>query len=126
MADSDTGPAGSDADKHSSRPSDKDANKMMEDPIMRDYVKKILGEDAEPPADYASLIIESRRRGREGLPQPHLRPHRCDKHLQDFLDGIFFGEFWAPAKVYFRCLGSKQGEEPERYTPQTDQHTPKR
>ncbi|KAJ1725616.1 hypothetical protein LPJ53_000286 [Coemansia erecta] len=90
-------------------------NKLMEDPIMRDYVKKILGDDAEAPADFASLIIESRRRGREGLPQPHLRPHRCDKHLQDFLDGIFAGEFWQPAKIYFRCLGSKQGDEPERY-----------
>ncbi|KAJ2394185.1 hypothetical protein GGI05_002149 [Coemansia sp. RSA 2603] len=96
---------------------DKDENpsKLMQNPIMRDYVKKILGEDAEPPADFASLIIESRRRGREGLPQPHLRPHRCDKHLQDFIDGIFAGEFWQPAKIYFRCLGSKQGDEPERY-----------
>ncbi|KAJ2779814.1 hypothetical protein GGI15_003755 [Coemansia interrupta] len=95
-------------------------NKLMEDPIMRDYVKKILGDDAEAPADFASLIIESRRRGREGLPQPHLRPHRCDKHLQDFLDGIFAGEFWQPAKIYFRCLGSKQGDEPERYRPNAD------
>ncbi|KAJ1647603.1 hypothetical protein LPJ64_001061 [Coemansia asiatica] len=105
------------------RSSSEDAKqaKMMEDPIMRDYVKKILGENAEPPADYASLIIESRRRGREGLPQPHLRPHRCDKHLQDFLDGIFQGGFWGPAKVYFRCIGSKQGEEPDRYKLQSSQ-----
>ncbi|KAJ2286001.1 hypothetical protein IWW55_007094, partial [Coemansia sp. RSA 2706] len=70
------------------------------DPIMQDYARKILGEDAEMPKDYASLIIEGRRRGREGLPQPHLRPHRCDKHLQDFFDGIFLGEAWEPAKVY--------------------------
>ncbi|KAI8322309.1 hypothetical protein GQ54DRAFT_150957 [Martensiomyces pterosporus] len=86
------------------------------DPVLQDYAKKILGEDAEVPEDYASLIIESRRRGRAGLPQPHLKPHRCDKHLQDFLDGLFLGEVWAPAKTYFKCLGSKQGEEPERYT----------
>ncbi|KAJ2882415.1 hypothetical protein GGI21_002391 [Coemansia aciculifera] len=85
------------------------------DPIMQEYAKRILGEDAEMPEDYAELIIEARRRGRAGLPQPHLRPHRCDKHLQDFLDGIFLGEIWQPARVYFSCLRSNQGEEPERY-----------
>ncbi|KAJ2099207.1 hypothetical protein IW146_009823, partial [Coemansia sp. RSA 922] len=46
------------------------------DPIMQEYAKKILGEDAEMPEEYADLIIEARRRGRAGLPQPHLRPHR--------------------------------------------------
>ncbi|KAJ2612894.1 hypothetical protein H4S08_002484 [Coemansia sp. RSA 1365] len=85
------------------------------DPIMEGYARKILGEDAEIPKDYASLILEARRRGREGQPQPHLRPHRCDSHLQDFLDGIFLGEAWESAKVYFTCLKSKQGQEPERY-----------
>ncbi|KAJ2817342.1 hypothetical protein IWW50_006201, partial [Coemansia erecta] len=92
-------------------------------PIMQDYVRKILGEDAEMPKDYASLIIESRRRGRAGLPQPHLRPHRCDKHLQDFFDGIFLSEGWEPFKIYARCLGSKQGEEPERYKHKGDPKT---
>lgn len=85
------------------------------DPIMQDYARKILGEEHELPRDYTSMVIEARRRGRQGLPQPHLKPHHCDKHLQDFLDGIFLGEAWAPAKIYFSCLRSKQGEEPERY-----------
>ncbi|KAJ2776589.1 hypothetical protein H4R18_005594 [Coemansia javaensis] len=99
-----------------------DAKKSF-DPIMRDYAKRILGEDAEMPKDYASLVIEARRRGREGLPQPHLRPHRCDKHLQDFLDGIFLGEARAAGRVYFSCLWSRQGEEPERYKLQGDPKT---
>ncbi|KAJ2161495.1 hypothetical protein GGF46_001434 [Coemansia sp. RSA 552] len=85
------------------------------DPVMQRYARRILGEDAEMPKDYTSLIIEGRRRGREGLPQPHLRPHRCDNHLQDFFDGVFLGEGWEPCKVYFRCLWGKPGEEPERY-----------
>ncbi|KAJ1653890.1 hypothetical protein GGF44_002442 [Coemansia sp. RSA 1694] len=110
-----------DEDDKTGRPS---ARKI--DPIMHEYAKKILGEDAEMPEEYADLIIEARRRGRAGLPQPHLRPHRCDKHLQDFLDGIFLGEIWQPARVYFRCLGSKQGEEPERYKLQGDPNSLKR
>ncbi|KAJ1751226.1 hypothetical protein LPJ79_002257 [Coemansia sp. RSA 1821] len=95
------------------RPQEEPATKL--DPIMQDYARKILGEDSKMPKDYAELITEARRRGREGLPQPHLRPHRCDSHLQDFFDGIFLGEGWESAKVYFRCLRSKMGEEPERY-----------
>ncbi|KAJ2230898.1 hypothetical protein H4R99_002392 [Coemansia sp. RSA 1722] len=125
MSDNNSGSSNAQGRSHDSNEDNKQPNKMMEDPIMRDYVKKILGDDAEAPADYASLIIESRRRGREGLPQPHLRPHRCDKHLQDFLDGIFYGDFWGPAKVYFRCLGSKQGEEPDRYKLQSNQEASK-
>ncbi|KAJ2174029.1 hypothetical protein EV181_007265, partial [Coemansia sp. RSA 532] len=93
------------------------------DPIMQRYARKILGEDAEMPNSYTELIIEGRRRGREGLPQPHLRPHRCDKHLQDFFDGIFLGEAWEPAKVYWRCLKSKMNEEPERYKLKGDPKT---
>ncbi|KAJ2724240.1 hypothetical protein GGI07_002110 [Coemansia sp. Benny D115] len=89
--------------------------KLRKDPIMREYIRKILGDDAEIPADYGALIMESRRRGRQGLPQPFLRPHRCDKHLQDMLDGLFFAEFMPPARVYFKCMRSKPGEEPERY-----------
>ncbi|KAI9505641.1 hypothetical protein GGI25_004620 [Coemansia spiralis] len=84
-------------------------------PIMQEYARKIVGENGEIPLDYTTMVIEARRRGRQGLPQPHLKPHRCDKHLQDFIDGIFLGEIWEPAKVYFRCVGSKLGEEPERY-----------
>ncbi|KAJ1823059.1 hypothetical protein GGH91_001051 [Coemansia sp. RSA 2671] len=95
-------------------------------PFMQEYARKILGEDAEMPVDYTSMVIEARRRGRAGLPQPHLRPHRCDQHLQDFIDGIFLSEAWEPARVYFRCLRSKPGEEPERYKLKGDINSLKR
>ncbi|KAJ1954577.1 hypothetical protein DL89DRAFT_123403 [Linderina pennispora] len=96
------------------------------DPIMEDYARKILGRDTELPEDYASMIIESRRRGRAGEEQPFLKPHRCDKHLQDFLDGLFLYEAWEPCKIYFKCLGSKMGEEPERYKLKGDPESLKR
>ncbi|KAJ2392298.1 hypothetical protein GGI23_005248, partial [Coemansia sp. RSA 2559] len=100
--------------KNGSSPTKK-LSALESDPIMREYARKIVGEGAELPPDYITMILEARQRGREGLPQPHLRPHRCNKHLEDFIDGIFIGEGWASAKVYFKCVGSKMGEEPERY-----------
>ncbi|KAJ2659636.1 hypothetical protein IWW48_003362 [Coemansia sp. RSA 1200] len=85
------------------------------DPVLQEYARKMLGEDCEMPYDYVEMITEARRRGREGLPQPHIRPHRCAEHLQDLIDGIFVGEVWQPMKTFFKCVGSKMGEEPERY-----------
>eukprot|EP00298_Acanthocystis_sp_HF-20_P005616 c15724_g1_i1.p1 GENE.c15724_g1_i1~~c15724_g1_i1.p1 ORF type:complete len:103 (+),score=37.40 c15724_g1_i1:329-637(+) len=53
---------------------------------------------------------------------PLLKPHRCNDHLQDFLDGFFEWPFnvGKPGAVYLSCLRSNAGQEPPRVNQQVN------
>ncbi|ORY96191.1 hypothetical protein BCR43DRAFT_524329 [Syncephalastrum racemosum] len=53
----------------------------------------------------------------DGPSDARQRPHRCNAHLEDFLEGL---STWpmdvaGPFKVFLQCLRSKPGQEPPRY-----------
>ncbi|KAJ1726495.1 hypothetical protein LPJ61_005147, partial [Coemansia biformis] len=84
---------------------------------------------AEHPAAFRALVtdgdaarLSSMFLGIE-MARDVLNGNWCDKHLQDFLDGIFLGEGWPASKVYFSCLWAKQGDEPGRYKLKGDPKT---
>ncbi|OBZ86580.1 hypothetical protein A0J61_05374 [Choanephora cucurbitarum] len=51
--------------------------------------------------------------------KPH--QHRCNAHLEDFLEGILAFDLVKPFGVFLDCLRSQPGQEPPRYQPKDKQ-----
>ncbi|KAI9282619.1 hypothetical protein BY458DRAFT_531055 [Sporodiniella umbellata] len=49
------------------------------------------------------------------------KQHRCNAHLEDVLEGLskWPMDVTKPFGAFLSCLGSKPGNEPERYKPST-------
>ncbi|KAJ9079051.1 hypothetical protein DSO57_1039540 [Entomophthora muscae] len=64
--------------------------------------------------DYDTLPVKPR----SSLPRKMPKPHRCNNHMEDFIQGMFYEprEIYEPFKVWLKCVQSEEGQEPTRFS----------